>query len=423
MRRSSSISSGSATTARSRLLAACPRKAILQRPEDGIVLIDQNRCRGYKKCVEQCPYKEAVYRGTRVSEKCIACYPRIEGRTADRGERWNALSGRLRGQDSDAELVRIGRTACGRKIGGIRSIFPRFAWSGGPAAVPAVGYRAQWLLHPPAPQLRAAYARADVSAGVDNAIEKYRRLQAGTLGGALQLWRPASRSSFVRCIPGPKVFETPDPRETLWRCTTIRAGLSTSRQGSGGGIQVESDLTFGRPSAVKLALRGGEARAVTEGRSAVRDSAPCVLTQRRLRPHQSVRLRAVAAPSVDLTRARGPVSGRLRRRCLPHKLGPIGVTARQPPSIPFAAQAIPSTISSPQENSLRLPRSEYLGQQFGRAPRALCPQCPPPGSYTSGPIGPAPVKDRLATQVSFFNGSKKRRPEIPKISRPSITAS
>src|SRR5436190_970722 len=62
-------------------LAACPRKAIYKRPEDGIVLIDQNRCRGYKKCVEQCPYKKPMYRGTtRVSEKCIACYPRIEGK-------------------------------------------------------------------------------------------------------------------------------------------------------------------------------------------------------------------------------------------------------------------------------------------------------------------------------------------------------
>ena len=54
-------------------LAACPRKAIYKRPEDGIVLIDQNRCRGYKKCVEQCPFKKPMYRGTtRVSEKCIA---------------------------------------------------------------------------------------------------------------------------------------------------------------------------------------------------------------------------------------------------------------------------------------------------------------------------------------------------------------
>jgi nitrate reductase beta subunit len=61
-------------------LAACPRKAIYKRPEDGIVLIDQKECRGYRKCVEACPYKKSMYRGnTRTSEKCIACYPRVEG--------------------------------------------------------------------------------------------------------------------------------------------------------------------------------------------------------------------------------------------------------------------------------------------------------------------------------------------------------
>lgn len=60
--------------------AACPRKAIYKRPEDGIVLIDQARCRGYRKCVEQCPYKKPMYRGTtRTSEKCVGCYPRVEG--------------------------------------------------------------------------------------------------------------------------------------------------------------------------------------------------------------------------------------------------------------------------------------------------------------------------------------------------------
>jgi nitrate reductase beta subunit len=61
-------------------LAACPRNAIYKRPEDGIVLIDQERCRGYRKCVEQCPYKKAMYRPTtQVSEKCVGCYPRVEG--------------------------------------------------------------------------------------------------------------------------------------------------------------------------------------------------------------------------------------------------------------------------------------------------------------------------------------------------------
>ncbi|MDA0365458.1 MAG: nitrate oxidoreductase subunit beta [Chloroflexi bacterium] len=61
-------------------LSACPRNAIYKREEDGIVLIDQSRCRGYRKCVEQCPYKKSMYRpDTRVSEKCIGCFPRVEG--------------------------------------------------------------------------------------------------------------------------------------------------------------------------------------------------------------------------------------------------------------------------------------------------------------------------------------------------------
>ena len=60
-------------------LAACPRNAIYKRKEDGIVLIDQKRCRGYRKCVEACPYKKPMYNSSsRLSEKCIACYPRVE---------------------------------------------------------------------------------------------------------------------------------------------------------------------------------------------------------------------------------------------------------------------------------------------------------------------------------------------------------
>ncbi|MGD9935190.1 MAG: 4Fe-4S dicluster domain-containing protein [Dehalococcoidia bacterium] len=61
-------------------LAACPRNAVYKREEDGIVLIDQERCRGYRKCVDACPYKKSMYRpNTRTSEKCIGCFPRVEG--------------------------------------------------------------------------------------------------------------------------------------------------------------------------------------------------------------------------------------------------------------------------------------------------------------------------------------------------------
>lgn len=60
-------------------LAACPRKAIYKRKEDGIVLIDQERCRGYRYCIEACPWKKVFFNSvTRISEKCIACYPLIE---------------------------------------------------------------------------------------------------------------------------------------------------------------------------------------------------------------------------------------------------------------------------------------------------------------------------------------------------------
>ena len=60
-------------------LEACPRKAIYKREEDGIVLIDQERCQGYRYCVAACPYKKIYFNEiTGKSEKCIFCYPRLE---------------------------------------------------------------------------------------------------------------------------------------------------------------------------------------------------------------------------------------------------------------------------------------------------------------------------------------------------------
>jgi nitrate reductase beta subunit len=60
-------------------LASCPRASIYKRPEDGIVLLDQGRCRGYQECVKACPYKKVYYNAmTGTSEKCIACFPKFE---------------------------------------------------------------------------------------------------------------------------------------------------------------------------------------------------------------------------------------------------------------------------------------------------------------------------------------------------------
>ena len=62
---------------------ACPRNAIYKREEDGAVVIDQDRCKGYRFCLEACPYKVIYFNFiTQTSMKCIFCYPRLEKKVA-----------------------------------------------------------------------------------------------------------------------------------------------------------------------------------------------------------------------------------------------------------------------------------------------------------------------------------------------------
>jgi len=59
--------------------ASCPSGAIYKREEDGIVLVDQDKCRGWRKCVTGCPYKKIYFNHrTGKAEKCTFCFPRIE---------------------------------------------------------------------------------------------------------------------------------------------------------------------------------------------------------------------------------------------------------------------------------------------------------------------------------------------------------
>jgi nitrate reductase beta subunit len=59
--------------------ASCPSGAIYKRAEDGIVLVDQDRCRGWRMCVSGCPYKKVYFNHrTGKAEKCTFCFPRIE---------------------------------------------------------------------------------------------------------------------------------------------------------------------------------------------------------------------------------------------------------------------------------------------------------------------------------------------------------
>ena len=60
-------------------VASCPSGAMYKREEDGIVLVDQEACRGWRYCMTGCPYKKVYFNWkTNKAEKCTFCFPRIE---------------------------------------------------------------------------------------------------------------------------------------------------------------------------------------------------------------------------------------------------------------------------------------------------------------------------------------------------------
>jgi nitrate reductase beta subunit len=190
-------------------LAACPRKALYKRPEDGIVLLDQKECRGYRKCVEACPYKKVMYRGnTLVSEKCIACYPRVEGTDPESdGDPMEtrclaACIGQMRLQGlvrmsedgtwmEDRQnpiyyLVHVAKVAL--------PLYPQFGTTPNGYYIPP-----RWV--------PKAYLRQMFGPGVDHAVDAYmhpnRELQA-----VLQLYRRSNKIIYRYEIEeGPKVYE------------------------------------------------------------------------------------------------------------------------------------------------------------------------------------------------------------------------
>ncbi|MBI4230168.1 MAG: nitrate oxidoreductase subunit beta [Planctomycetes bacterium] len=190
-------------------LAACPRQAIYKRPEDGIVLIDQKRCRGYRKCVAACPYKKAMYRPTtRVSEKCIACYPRVEGNDPEaRGipletRCMSACIGQIRMQglvdlNEDGSwkedrqnplyyMVKVAKVAL--------PIYPQFGTQPNGFYIPP-----RWVPRP--------YLTQMFGPGVEPAIERYAAPDRELLA-VLQLFRRSNRIIFRYAIEeGPKVYE------------------------------------------------------------------------------------------------------------------------------------------------------------------------------------------------------------------------
>jgi DMSO reductase family type II enzyme iron-sulfur subunit len=60
-------------------LEACPVRAIYKREQDGIVLVDQDKCQGFRLCNRACPYDKVYFNFVKKkSQKCIFCFPRVE---------------------------------------------------------------------------------------------------------------------------------------------------------------------------------------------------------------------------------------------------------------------------------------------------------------------------------------------------------
>lgn len=150
-------------------IAACPRKAIYKRSEDGIVLIDQQRCRGYRECVKACPYKKPMYNHvTRVSEKCIFCYPAVEQGVSPRCMRTCIGKVRMVGTVNTPDNVNpenpIDYLVHVKKIA--LPLYPQYGLEPNMYYIPPI--------HVP-----TKFTRQMFGPGVDEAIETYRRVRAG----------------------------------------------------------------------------------------------------------------------------------------------------------------------------------------------------------------------------------------------------
>ncbi len=159
--------------------AACPRKAIYKRDEDGVVTIDKTRCRGYKECVKACPYKKVYFNAhTRTSEKCIGCFPLLEKGEQPRCVQTCIGKIRLQGWISDPGKEKadnpIDYIVRKRKLA--LPLYPQFGLEPNVYYIPPIHVPREFLLQMFGP-------------GVDAAIKTYKNIKNDkTLLGALLLF-------------------------------------------------------------------------------------------------------------------------------------------------------------------------------------------------------------------------------------------
>ena len=58
-------------------IGACPADAITKRPEDGIVLVDKDKCIGCHTCFDVCPFSVPQYGEDGKMQKCHMCVDRL----------------------------------------------------------------------------------------------------------------------------------------------------------------------------------------------------------------------------------------------------------------------------------------------------------------------------------------------------------
>lgn len=57
---------------------ACPEHAIYKR-DDGVVVMDYERCTGCRTCIDACPYEAITFDMTKgIAQKCNLCYHRVD---------------------------------------------------------------------------------------------------------------------------------------------------------------------------------------------------------------------------------------------------------------------------------------------------------------------------------------------------------
>ena len=60
-------------------LEACPIPGALHKREDGIILVNGEKCNGCKQCIQACPYGAIYFRGDKcVVDKCNFCFERVD---------------------------------------------------------------------------------------------------------------------------------------------------------------------------------------------------------------------------------------------------------------------------------------------------------------------------------------------------------